>query len=307
MMFNEKNVTVNEVWVNDLAKCLQARFLDGAVVVTPKKVIKNNGVVLQGMEFRKTGEAVAPIIYVDELEKDGLSAMEAADVAMEWYNRSCNPGFKVDNLSSVVWNWDNVKEYIIPALVNRSRNIELLEGVPHTLVGTDYVVIYKIRLPEIEDGLIKVTGSIFDAWGVTMKELFEVALANLEKEGAVLMTMGDVLASFLGEDAFDDEALPLFVLRNKTGVNGATTILLESVQKEIFAKCGGNVCLIPSSVHEWIIAPAQDASGLSLAELISEVNRTELRPDEILGDAPEFLSANGVNPFTPSFFETVLN
>lgn len=308
MMFNKKNVTVNEVWVNDLAQCLQARFLDGTVVVTPKKVTKNNGIVLQGMEFRKTGEAVAPILYVDQLVEDGISVEEAADVVMEWYDRSCNPGFSVDNLSSMLGDWNTVKQYVIPVLINRGRNLELLEEVPHNFVGTDYVVIYKIRLPEIKDGLIKVTNSIFGAWNVTTQELYRNALANLEKDSISLLTMSEVFASVFGEGTYDDDgALPLFVLRTGSGTNGAAAILLESVQKEILEKCGGDgAYLIPSSIHEWIAVPSTDVSGCSLAEMIREVNQTELSPEEILGDTPESLLANGVSPFIP-IFDDVLN
>ena len=57
-------------------------------------------------------------------------------------------------------------------------------------------------------------------------------------------------------------------------------------KKELRAKkLGGNMLLIPSSIHEFLVMPLDsDIDVCNLSEFICEVNSTEVRDEEVLGE-----------------------
>ena len=63
-------------------------------------------------------------------------------------------------------------------------------------------------------------------------------------------------------------------------------MLYPGVLKEMADRIGGDFFIIPSSVHEVILLPDTD-KGLNeaLKQLIWEVNRTKVAPEEVLSDA----------------------
>ncbi len=87
------------------------------------------------------------------------------------------------------------------------------------------------------------------------------------------------------QEAFPDE-IPMKVLTNSKRSSGAVCILYPGVLEEVAAeRMGGDFYIIPSSVHEVILLP-DDGRLLeeNLKEMIFEVNRTKVDPEEVLSD-----------------------
>jgi len=83
----------------------------------------------------------------------------------------------------------------------------------------------------------------------------------------------------------DFDSLPMYILTNSRQTNGASAILYPGVLSSLAKKLGGNMLLIPSSIHEFLVMPLDsDIAVCNLSEFICEVNSTEVRDEEVLGE-----------------------
>ena len=86
------------------------------------------------------------------------------------------------------------------------------------------------------------------------------------------------------------ESLPdlgMHVLTNAQKTDGAAVMFYPGVMDKIEKQMGGKVTIIPSSTHEVIVIPADASqSEKEFAEMIAEVNKTEVAVQEILGYRP---------------------
>ena len=63
------------------------------------------------------------------------------------------------------------------------------------------------------------------------------------------------------------------------------TCFHTGVLSSLAKKLGGNMLLIPSSIHEFLVMPLDsDIDVCNLSEFICEVNSTEVRDEEVLGE-----------------------
>ena len=63
----------------------------------------------------------------------------------------------------------------------------------------------------------------------------------------------------------DFDSLPMYILTNSRQTNGASAILYPGVLSSLAKKLGGNMLLIPSSIHEFLVqAHRQDHLGCLL-------------------------------------------
>ena len=125
-----------------------------------------------------------------------------------------------------------------------------------------------------------------------MEELIRVALKNTpEILPLSLINMAEFISDKCPEYAQtlkemgDFEDLPIYILTNQRRSNGASAILYPGILRSISKKLGGNLLLIPSSIHEFLVMPLDDRIDIhNLSEFICEVNASEIRDDEILGE-----------------------
>ena len=81
------------------------------------------------------------------------------------------------------------------------------------------------------------------------------------------------------------EDIKMFVLTNKMKMNGAACILYQDVLKQFAKECGGNIFILPSSIHEVILVPAK--KGITQSELdcmVRDVNREAVEDGEVLSN-----------------------
>lgn len=102
--------------------------------------------------------------------------------------------------------------------------------------------------------------------------------------------MRSVLEKFQGCIKTDAEAetettLPMYVLTNKSNYFGASSLLFDSVLQDIAGKLKDDFWVLPSSIHECIIVPAEFAmSKEELQEMVREINRSEVAQEDFLSD-----------------------
>ena len=76
----------------------------------------------------------------------------------------------------------------------------------------------------------------------------------------------------------------VYILTNKSKCHGAVQMLNINLLKSVSELFGSDVILIPSSIHEILLLPVREETEdvKNLAEIVENVNNTQLEPEEIL-------------------------
>ena len=269
----------------ELISSLQKKMGE-AVVVKGKDVVKNNGVLLHGIEISENGSNIAPCIYTEKLYEryqDGCEMDELiAEIAEEYENSKGNIEFDTDDFKE----YERIRLLINGRLINTDRNRDRLKDRPHRNF-LDLSLTYAVEFPLHEGvGSVQITDEHMRMWNVTEEMLYEQAMENMNAEGeAQLQSISEVLKEMGGFD-LDDEvrAFPLYVLSNRQKVNGASQMVRSEVLKKAGEAIGKDYMIIPSSIHEVLLVPEDDAENMAaqIAGMVDTVNRTQVAEDEIL-------------------------
>lgn len=252
---------------------------------------KNNGVVLHGIRIIDPESNIAPVIYLDEVFKEyqnGRNFNEIVTMFIENYEKN---RLTVDFDVKDIMDYERVKEKICYKVINTALNKELLADVPH-VPFYDLSVVFYVRIDSIpgQGGSIMIHNSFLPEWGVDKDMLFEIAKANTQRllEGKV-MPMNDIIADILNdencrvEELLPDEDCCMYVATNREKMNGAAVFLDDSLLSGFADKIGRDFYILPSSIHELIFLPyASNMEPERIKEMISEVNSTSVREEEIL-------------------------
>ncbi len=267
-------------------------------IVEVYDVVKNNDKILRGLTIKQRNTTVAPTIYLNDFYEQFKKGKELDIVMNDIADLRRAHEYKGNFDVNFVANWETVKDRVVPKIVNRDLNEQLLRNRVYKELE-DLAIIYYVLVDSNEDGqaAIAVTSELFRKWDISFSSLHDTAVINMTKlTPGNVKGMLEVLAGILGED-YVDGMLPiddtLYVLSNSTMVNGAAAILDDDLMKNTFDRLG-RFFVIPSSIHEAILVPVR--SGMSIEEIedmIHQVNTTELRAEDILSERlyvydPEF-------------------
>lgn len=277
------------------------------------RVRKNNGVSYHGIIIRRGKEQVCPTVYLDRYYEafcQGESMEKITEAVLQQYRSAvaCHISSGLD------LSYEKIREKIVYRLVNREKNQELLEECPITGF-LDLAVTYHILLDGIsekEQASIRITKEMMEMWGIDIKELSELAEENTKRcLPPVFCSMREILGRLMleetqrkeleagfgegekGNGSGDIEELAmkmmegqeLYVLTNKKSLYGAAAVLYEGLVAELSEKMDTDLYLLPSSVHEFILVPAE--IGLKkeeLMEMVRSVNDTQLPKEDFLSD-----------------------
>ena len=280
----------------EIKNFLPEEFKDAEVQI--KEVIKNNDTRLTGLMLQREGETITPTLYlepffemyVEDKAFIGNVMTRIADTYVEAIEKSPYSQ-DAENIIKNILDWENVKEKVLPRLVNRDFNEENLKIGPYALYDTDLAVTYHISLGSDEDGSeasVRITNEMLEKYGISERELFNQAVENMNLiNPPVLQSMVEVLTGLMGADPEDlgvEDDGSMYVVSNKSKVFGAAAVLDKDFMKEVFEKIG-DCFILPSSVHELIFVPKKTEAKVSdLNAMVTEVNETQVAPNEVLSD-----------------------
>ena len=260
-----------------------ASELEGTTV-TIKEMKKGNGVVKTGIEIRTEGSNIAPVIYIDE----DKNANENISIILKAYKSS-----RINSID-VEWvrNYEQVKPRLRARLLNAKGNSFEVYRSAKSKGFSDLIIVPYIEVPEIK-GSIRVKEKMLEEWGVTKKSVIDAALKNSAME-VKITDMIDTLAQMMGitrEEALENfggqptDAPAQIVVSTDDNMYGAIGILSKL---DYFKEKFGKFYVLPSSVHEVIVVPDNKAANgtvneASLTDMVREVNRTTVDPQEVLG------------------------
>lgn len=265
--------------------------------VTIHEVVKNNDTRLDGLSVLSGGANASPTVYLNYYYRQYLNGRSMDDIYREILTIfEQNPHTDID--VSFFTDYEKAKHRIVFRLVNYERNRPLLDKVPH-IRFLDLAIVFHclVEAGGSECATILIYNHHLAFWDITKEELYACAQKNTPQLLACeLRDMSEVLSGFLADsdgnvqDITEKLPAPMYVLTNQNRLNGSGCILYRNLLKTVSAKLGGDLYVIPSSVHEVLIIPAKGSDADTLSDIVKEVNRTQLTREEILSDHVYFYS-----------------
>lgn len=282
----------------NLKKALEERFGSGHNI-TISSVLKNNNIELDTILIQKKGTNISPTLYLEQYYEqycEGASIEEIIeDVVITYENTMKYQPKTVEETT----NFSECMSKVYCRLVNYEKNKTFLESVPH-IKYLDLAITFYYLVEENKSGIqsFVINNSLFETWMVTIEELYEIAKINTQRMfPARLSKLADVIMKCMRSYEVEewevtlqeitanvnkDKDFMIYVLTNKTGINGAAVILYTDVLKKIAKSFQNDLYLLPSSIHEFLILPKKDYRKEELEAMVQEVNQTQVLDEEIL-------------------------
>lgn len=287
---------------------LPERFEEAEISI--QQVVKNNDVVLDGLNIRNPDSNLSPNIYLNPLYEQyqkGRNLDELVSSIADTYIENMEP---IENRTFQVQiedikNYEVVKGEIFPRLVNLEKNTTRLQNVPY-MQREDLAITYHVKVSGNRDsiGSLMITNELMEVYGVTKEKLHTQAMENMERlSPPVFLPLGEMIVDVMTEDFGRNEGVSqeeakeyvkdmiptggpnVYCLTNQYKMNGAVGIMSESIQQMVADRVGGDYYVLPSSVHEVLIVP--QSAGMDpeeLTDMVNTVNEGCVMQDEILSD-----------------------
>lgn len=188
--------------------------------------------------------------------------------------------------------WEGVKGYVRPCLAPPKWELMSAEGMSR-LAHSDFLdlaVYYYIRLEsrrESGTSVAWVNRGALEDWGISMEALNAQAIKNMRGDGYSIQPMEKVLNGILGGAVSleNSEGLSMYAFTNRTMILGAAGILDRDKLAVFAKKAGGDLYIIPSSVHETLLCLGFNPTDeKDLNQMVKEVNCTQVVPYDRLSD-----------------------
>lgn len=272
-----------------IKKQLEQRYPDCTILV--REVMKNNDTLLTGITIIQEGCNISPSIYINQHYAQYLQGRSVADISNEVADiYECS---KVEHNVDMeeILSFERIKEKICFKLVNTERNKEMLQTIPYRMYQ-DLAVVYYILLEKCEMGsaTLMISDDMLNSWGVGENTLYRYAVENTPRLLAgEVVTMKEILAELLGKDTGisqeESEDDGMYVATNTDRSCGAAVILYAGFLKDFASKQRSDFYILPSSLHEVLFLPVSEKlDAEELAEMVKEINETQVAPDEVLSD-----------------------
>lgn len=266
-----------------------------------RKVPKNNGVMLDGLSINLKIGSLAPVVYLNAYYEQLGSNMTlteiVADIVSIYKSHIGLPVHTADALS----NFENIKSKVVFKLIKAETNMELLGDIPHVRF-LDMAIVFYLLLDTSEIGQMTalIHNNHLRVWNITEEEVYSLAKINTPRLlPARIKSMKEVMLEMLAaqfEEIVEPDILgelledmpdksPLYVFTNQQGVNGAGCILYEDCLAEFAQKHNSDIIILPSSVHEVLLAADRgDMVYEDLEEMVKHINREEVPEEDVLSN-----------------------
>lgn len=262
-----------------------------------KNNVAHEGYVLQSEDTGDKISIMDPVIYTDSIIENWYEKTdsEVVELFLKLYKAMViMEPFPIKEFK----NKEFLLNRILPRLLGSENNKkELLKAgkVFVQLENLDLLMTFAIPLGEPEsqkeaEVSIPLSQELMKLAGVTIEEVKEHAIANLEKK-AEIVSLNEVMKELCGYDS-DEELSPMLVCRYSNACYGAAVVLCPSVQKELERRLGEEVYLLPSSIHDMMAISAEDYNAEDLQELVQSINAGQLELEDKLTDSV-YLLKNG--------------
>lgn len=264
---------------------MERRLEGGKVEIM--EALKNNSVKRAGIAMAKPGMAASPVLYLEsyyEKLQDGVGFTEIMEQIWKAYQKHMGKEpLDVEEFTD----WGRAREKVSARLIHYGENRELLKAVPHKRF-LDLAAVYDFMEPLDGGGAaaVRINNKHMERWGICREELEAAAYSNYKRSGGTkIRSMDSFIGELLGTAAGEHgSCLPMYVATNRWGIGGAAAMLFPEELGNLAERLGSDLYILPSSIHEVLLLPTAMGQPGELAEIVREVNRTQVLPEERLSD-----------------------
>ena len=120
---------------------------------------------------------------------------------------------------------------------------------------------------------------------IKLHEIMDAANKNCEKAGYNIMLMEDAISEITGMEILSETFCPMYVGTNPERILGASILMYETYLEDLATQIEDDLCIAPSSIHEVLIFPLSLVNPARIIEIVRDVNRTVVLPQEKLSDS----------------------
>lgn len=284
-MENTKKMDYTEF--KEALKNLVQEKSDNDMKVEIVQIIKNNQTKSENLTYIDTNYNLFPSIQLKELYQEyqvygmGWCVEEAVSVLKN---------VKRIHEDQLMGSWESAKERIVVELVKEAWNRELLEKLPYRAF-LDLAVIYRLKMWECKSGdaVQTVTNKMMEHWKIAEEELYEAALANLQKEEFEIIggyqAVQDMIEELIDVKEESEFHEWMYIFTNRSRIKGAAAMLRTDLLDRFAKAQESDLIILPSSVHEVILLPAMDdEDAAELRRIVQDINEKEVQEEERLSD-----------------------
>ena len=250
-------------------------------------VVKNNSIVLDGLSILEQGDNVSPAIYLNGFYQEYLAGETIEKIVsriLAFYQR----GRKIRKMDiSFYTDPEKARKRVVCRVINQEKNHQLLREIPwRPFLNLAVVYYYLLEQEELGAASILIRKEHLQRWGREEEELHKTAVHNMKiLQPYQFLSMTEMIYSMTGSEEILRERIPLYVLTNRERYYGAVWMTDPAVLWEIGERLGQDYYVLPSSIHECMVVPAQIQPGEEiLKEMVREINATQVEPEEVLED-----------------------
>lgn len=258
--------------MNDTIKMQLFEKLRSKGIPFAEKQIKKNGVIKTGLMI---GIGIKrPIIYYDHYPDSASVDDMISDIEYVYnYDHSLN----CESIDFRNWNAVKDKVYLI-----MQKEVDSEEASCKVL---NLYACLRIRLDDATS--VVVTNALINGWGISQREAFATAHANIEDKAYVQNILDVLPPEYLQQLDVYDITMPMFVVGIKDYVYGAGAMILPRVLEHICERIGtGQLIIYPLSVCEILVTPYTDDLAHIATEIVPEINNTMVAAEDQLSDLP---------------------
>ncbi|MCI5569567.1 MAG: DUF5688 family protein [Lachnospiraceae bacterium] len=164
----------------------------------------------------------------------------------------------------------------------KKRNIDFLR---EDYLDMEIGYYLRIGIAEDEFLMMPIKKDYMRKWNADLEDIRKAAWENTFKDNEPEIIRLDELLKEVGGVSYDKECC-VYVITNRNRNFGALCILYPDLLKKTADELDGDIFILPSSVHECLAIKAGDGlEASSLRKLVTEINRTELKPEEVLSNS----------------------
>lgn len=269
--------------------------LSGDYNIVQRQVMKANDTPYTAINMTKEGSDIGIVLYAEDMYSEYESGRSIEEIAEKAADRVRSNSVEKEVLPS--FDRDFILGNVYFRMANAAMNQRRFENIPIRVAqGTEDIALYPCVDVSIRGthGITMISESAIQSLGISVEELHSAAQANTERRVEVV-PLSQLLAEMMpgmSVEAFDS---PFYVTRDREAKDGVGCASIFGAP-EALKQMEGDYYIIPSSVHEVLLLPKSfEADTDRLHELVHEVNRDVLQPEDFLSDHVYEMKAGAVS------------
>ena len=284
-----------EIVVENIKEFLPEEFKDYRIKLNMIQKVNQTRECINLIPVEGGAMQTSPNFYVEDMHKLYVQSGDLQEVLKNIAGKMAEAIRNTPDVKKLL-DYEKAGEQIILGLVNTGQNREMLRDMPHREFN-DLSIVYRWLLEPQKEGnySIPVNDAVAEQLGMDEEALYTAAVENTRHLlPPAIKGMSEVLREVMINEGMPEEMADMFagpapevdvmyVISNSSRTHGAACILYDEVLQEMAGIIGNDIYILPSSIHE-VIAVAADRDPYAYAEMVNDINMTQVDIEERLSN-----------------------